>query len=134
MFYRAFGITLFAALSATPSPSLGQTNGDAATGEIVAIAHDGLPIYFEVHGKGDKFLMLGSGTAVPRLSWIGDADQPTLNGDKLTHMGEIVVRTRPELEAAGWDVRILPGRNHLDAAAPDVQVPLIKNWLKKVYR
>ena len=70
---------------------------------------------------------------MPRLTWIGDADQPTLNGKELTHMGELIVRNKPELEAAGWDVQILPGRNHLDAAAPDVQIPVIKNWLLKNY-
>ena len=71
---------------------------------------------------------------VPRLSWIGDADQPTLDGEKLTHMGEVVVRTKAELEAAGWDVLILPGRNHLDAGAPDVQVPVIEKWLAEISR
>ena len=55
---------------------------------------------------------------MPRLSWIGDADQPTMNGKPLTHMGKLVMRNKPELEALGWDVQILPGRNHLDALAP----------------
>ena len=70
---------------------------------------------------------------MPRLSWIGDADQPTMNGKPLTHMGKLVMRNKPELEALGWDVQILPGRNHLDALAPDVQVPVIKKWLLKNY-
>ena len=72
--------------------------------------------------------------SIPRLSWIGDADQPTLDGEKLTHMGQVVVGTKAELEAAGWDVLILPGRNHLDAGAPEVQVPVIKNWLAEISR
>lgn len=45
-------------------------------------------------------------------------------------MGEVIIRNRGELETAGWDVKILPGRNHLDAAAPDVQVQVIDDWLK----
>ena len=69
---------------------------------------------------------------IPRLNWIGDQDVPTLNGKPLTHMGEVIIRNRAELEAAGWDVRILPGRNHLDAAAPDVHIPVIDEWLSEV--
>ncbi len=72
--------------------------------------------------------------SIPRLTWIGDADQPTLDGEKLTHMGEVVVRTKAELETYGWDVLILPGRNHLDAGAPNVQIPVIKQWLAEISR
>ena len=71
---------------------------------------------------------------IPRLNWVGDQDVPTLNGKPLTHMGEVIIRNRAELEAAGWDVRILPGRNHLDAAAPDVHIPVIDEWLSEVLR
>ena len=52
----------------------------------------------------------------------------------IPHMGEVITNTRPELEAAGWDVQIIPGKNHLDGGAPDVQLPVIKNWLAKNYR
>lgn len=52
----------------------------------------------------------------------------------LGHMGEIIMRNKAELEQAGWDVQILPGKNHLDGGAPDVQVPVIKRWLDKNYR
>ena len=69
---------------------------------------------------------------IPRLNWIGDQDLPTLNGEPLTHMGEVIINNRDELEAAGWDVKILPGRNHLDGGAPDVQVQVIDEWLSKV--
>ena len=44
---------------------LSSVAGHAAT----AIAHDGLPIYFEVHGKGEKFLLLGPGTAL-HARWV----------------------------------------------------------------
>ena len=69
---------------------------------------------------------------MPRLNWIGDQDVPTLNGKALTHMGDVIIRNRAELEAAGWDVQLLPGRNHLDAAAPDVQIGVIAEWLGEV--
>ena len=71
---------------------------------------------------------------IPRLSWIGDQDLPTLNGQPLTHMGQLIVRNRAELEAAGWDVKIVPGKNHLDGGAPDVQVAVIDEWLSEVFR
>ena len=70
---------------------------------------------------------------MPRLSWIGDQDQVTLNAEKLTHLGQTVIKNRAELEKHGWDVIILPGRNHLDALMPAVQVPLIAKWLKDNY-
>ena len=69
---------------------------------------------------------------MPRLSWIGDQDLPTLNGEPLTHMGQTIMRTRAELEAAGWDVRIVPGKNHLDGGAAGVQAPLIGDWLSNL--
>ena len=71
--------------------------------------------------------------AMPRLSWIGDQDLPTLNGKPLTHMGQVIIDTRADLETAGWDVRIIPGKNHLDGGAPDVQAPLIDEWLSEVF-
>ena len=71
---------------------------------------------------------------IPRLNWIGDQDLPTLNGKPLTHMGQLIVRSRAELEAAGWDVKIIPGKNHLDGGAPDVQVAVIGEWLSEVFR
>lgn len=71
---------------------------------------------------------------IPRLNWIGDQDLPTLNGKPLTHMGQLIVRSRAELEAAGWDVKIIPGKNHLDGGAPDVQAAVIDEWLSRVFR
>ena len=71
---------------------------------------------------------------IPRLNWIGDQDLPTLNGEPLTHMGQLIVRSRAELEAAGWDVKIIPGKNHLDGGAPDVQAAVIEEWLSGVFR
>ena len=71
---------------------------------------------------------------IPRLNWIGDQDLPTLNGEPLTHMGRLIVRSRAELETAGWDVKIIPGKNHLDGGAPDVQAAVIDEWLSEVFR
>jgi hypothetical protein len=50
----------------------------------------------------------------PRLAYIGSVDRPDLDGVVLTDMGGTVDRTRAELEALGWEVRIDPGKNHLD--------------------
>jgi pimeloyl-ACP methyl ester carboxylesterase len=70
---------------------------------------------------------------IPRLSWIGDADQPTLNGKNLTHMGKVIADTRDELEEFGWDVLLLPGVNHLDGGAPAIHLPVISDWLRENY-
>ena len=89
--------------------------------------------YYEGLQRFDDRLIQGA-LDMPRLSWIGDQDQPTLNGKSLTHMGQLIMGTRTELEAAGWDVRIIPGKNHLDGGAPDVQATLIDEWLTAVFR
>ena len=51
---------------------------------------------------------------IPRLTYIGDSDRPNLNGTDLTDMGGTVMKNRGELERLGWEVRIDPGKNHLD--------------------
>ena len=89
-----------------------------------------LTYYEELQSFDDRSIQ--GALDIPRLNWIGDQDLPTLNGKPLTHMGELIMRNRPDLEAAGWDVRIIPGKNHLDGGAPDVQAPLIDEWLSKV--
>ncbi len=39
---------------------------------------------------------------------------------------------RDRLEAAGWRVVLLPGRDHLGAMHSDVTVPLLTSWLRSV--
>ena len=53
-------VLMFAVTASPASAEAGQ-----------AIAHDGSPIYFEVHGSGDEFLFLGPGTARPRVGMSG---------------------------------------------------------------
>ncbi len=89
--------------------------------------------YYEGLQSFDDRLIQGA-LKIPRLNWIGDQDQPTLNGEPLTHMGKVIMGNRAELEAAGWQVNIIPGKNHLDGGAPDVQIPVIRDWLTEMYR
>ncbi len=89
--------------------------------------------YYEGLQSFDDRLIQGA-LDIPRLNWIGDRDLPTLNGKPLTHMGQLIIRNRAELESAGWDVQVVPGKNHLDGGAPDVQVAVIDEWLSEVFR
>jgi pimeloyl-ACP methyl ester carboxylesterase len=58
----------------------------------------------------------------PRLCFVGADDQ---------FAARIILKTRPELEKVGWDVRILDGLNHQTAAADEVMIPLLHDWLKR---
>ena len=78
-----------------------------------ATAHDGSSIYFEVHGTGDKFLFLSLGTAAPRAIGAAPGLAPPEGAEQV---------------AAAWK------QAYIDAVVPDVQVPVIKNWLFKNYR
>ena len=59
--------------------------------------------------------------ACPRLCYIGSKD-------RTVKIGDIVKRTRSELEALGWEVRILDGLNHNQALLSPAVIPLLREW------
>ena len=59
---------------------------------------------------------------VPRLCYVGSKDD-TVN------IGDIVKRTRSELEALGWEVWILDGLDHQQAVLSPAVIPLLGDWL-----
>jgi hypothetical protein len=46
-------------------------------------------------------------------------------------IGEPLVRHRDALTAAGWDVQVLPGLDHLAAMHSSVVLPILSTWLRK---
>jgi hypothetical protein len=70
---------------------------------------------------------------VPRLAYAGENDEIDYGAE----WGGVTVRIAPplrehraELEAQGWAVRLLPGRDHISAMHSDVAVPLLTSWLR----
>ena len=68
---------------------------------------------------------------MPRLNWVGSDDVITL-GEYSVSYRETTLNNREELEAAGWDVIIVPDKDHQTASEVEVWAPLVHKWLKGV--
>ncbi|WP_457965904.1 alpha/beta hydrolase [Arthrobacter sp. D1-29] len=72
---------------------------------------------------------------LPRLAFAGAEDtidySPQWGGVRV-NIGEPLARHESELRETGWDVRVLPGLDHLGAMHSSVVLPILKDWLPKV--
>lgn len=71
---------------------------------------------------------------LPRLAFAGaedSIDYKPLWGGVLVRIGEPLARHQGTLTKAGWDVRVLPGLDHLGAMHSDVVLPILTDWLQK---
>ena len=70
-----------------------------------------------------------------RLAFAGAADRidygPAWDNVQV-RIGEPLAVHEHELTAAGWDVRVLPGLDHIGAMNSSVLLPLLQDWLRKV--
>jgi pimeloyl-ACP methyl ester carboxylesterase len=80
-----------------------------------------------------------SAAAVPddlrRLAFAGAEDKIDYSpqwGGVTVRIGEPLAAHRDELTAAGWDVRVLPGLDHLGAMHSSIVLPILVGWLRKV--
>jgi hypothetical protein len=76
-----------------------------------------------------------AGLTLPRLAYAGEADEIEYSprwGGVTVRIGGPLREHRDELEAAGWTVELLPGRDHLSAMHSDVAAPLLSGWLRRV--
>src|SRR5262249_5994526 len=67
----------------------------------------------------------------PRLCFVGSADaiQYGENWDNAyVDLAKPVINGRAELEALGWDVRVLDGLNHIQAMQAAQVVPILRSW------
>ncbi len=72
---------------------------------------------------------------MPRLAYPGDADEIPYSeqwGGVTARMAGPLREHRERLEAEGWRVELLPGRDHLGAMHSDVSVPLMTSWLRAI--
>ena len=68
----------------------------------------------------------------PRLCFVGSADEIQYGekwGGVLVSLAGPVIRERAQLEALGWDVRVLEGLDHTQAMQAAQVVPLLRSWL-----
>ncbi|WP_046498461.1 alpha/beta fold hydrolase [Streptomyces odonnellii] len=69
--------------------------------------------------------------ACPRLCFAGSADEIPYGeswGGVTVRIAAAVMSGRTELEAAGWDVRVLDGLDHTQAMQPANVLPVLKPW------
>jgi hypothetical protein len=71
---------------------------------------------------------------IPRLAFAG-ADDVIVYGARWGHarvdIGPALAANRKELEARGWTVEILPGKDHMSAMHAAVVLPLLREWLTR---
>lgn len=72
---------------------------------------------------------------LPRLAFAGSADTIDYGpawGNVQVRIGEPLAAHEHELTAAGWEVRVLPGLDHISAMNSSIVLPLLQDWLRKV--
>jgi pimeloyl-ACP methyl ester carboxylesterase len=70
--------------------------------------------------------------ACPRLCFVGTADEITYDerwGGVHVRLAGPVVSRRAELEALGWQVRVLEGLDHMQAMQAAQVLPILRPWL-----
>jgi len=68
----------------------------------------------------------------PRLCFVGSADEITYDqrwGGLRVSFADPVVSRRAELEALGWQVRVLDGLDHTQAMQAAAVLPILRPWL-----
>ena len=73
--------------------------------------------------------------ALPRLAFAGGDDQIDYSpqwGGVQVRIGAPLAERRDELVAAGWEVHVLPGLNHLSAMHSSVVLPILAGWLGRI--
>jgi pimeloyl-ACP methyl ester carboxylesterase len=73
----------------------------------------------------------------PRLCFVGSADEIQYGknwGDVFVSLAGPIVRGQAELEALGWDVRVLDGLDHMQVMQAAQVVPILRSWLAATVR
>ncbi|MFI6602496.1 alpha/beta fold hydrolase [Nonomuraea sp. NPDC050536] len=73
----------------------------------------------------------------PRLCFAGSADEIVYGerwGDAHVRIAAPIIERQAELEAVGWDVRLLDGLDHTQAMQPSNVLPILRPWLESRIR
>ena len=87
-------------------------------------------LYQALQGFDDRAAQ--SQVSCPRLCFVGSADEITYDerwGGVQVRLAGPVVSRRAELEALGWEVRVLEGLDHLQAMQASQVLPILRPWL-----
>ncbi|ACQ79818.1 conserved hypothetical protein [Beutenbergia cavernae DSM 12333] len=121
-----------AATPPEPAAEHEVTPGDWDTAEIRTDEQQTrqfVTLYEALQGFDDR--RVAEALTIPRLAFAGADDDisygPDWGGVRVP-IAETLRRTAPELEAAGWSVRLLDGLDHLGAMHADVVLPLLSEW------
>ncbi|GAA1712716.1 hypothetical protein GCM10009809_06050 [Isoptericola hypogeus] len=104
--------------------SVEMTRPPELTGQYVTL-------YESLEGFDDRASL---GLRVPRLVAVGADDDITYGpgwGDVEVVIAGAVAQHRAELEAHGWQVDVLPGKDHLSAMQADAVLPVLVPWLSR---
>ncbi|GAA1298958.1 alpha/beta hydrolase [Saccharothrix xinjiangensis] len=115
------------------SRALASVDQDALGASIPEEARAQLPQYatYYEHLQAFDDRAAQAELTLPRLCWVGGADEITAGPEKITHIGETVARHQRELEELGWEVEVLTGKDHLGAMAADVVLPRLSGFLDR---
>ena len=121
---------------APPSPPIEEVEpGDwdaAGVGAGPDVTGQFVVLYERLQGFDDRAAALG--LRIPRLAFAGATDDIAYDegwGDTVVRIAGALARTRPELEAAGWAVELLPGLDHLGAQHSASVLPVLLPWLER---
>jgi pimeloyl-ACP methyl ester carboxylesterase len=92
-----------------------------------------ITLYEPLQGFDDRAAL--DRISVPRLCFVGSKDEIQYGpswGDVFVSLAAPVARGRAELEALGWEVRVLDGLDHTQAMQAAVVVPILRPWLERV--
>jgi len=100
----------------------------------VALSKDQTQQFVTLYQALQGFDDCGAQTQIscPRLCFVGSADEIQYGkrwGDVLVSLAGPIVHRQAQLEALGWDVRVLDGLDHIQAMQATQVVPIIHSWL-----
>jgi pimeloyl-ACP methyl ester carboxylesterase len=87
-------------------------------------------LYQALRGFDDRAAQARVGC--PRLCFVGSADEIAYDrrwGGVVVRIAGPVLERRAELEALGWEVRVLDGLDHTQAMQPVNVLPILRPWL-----
>ena len=124
------------AAEAAPASNEDESDDDddddewSATGLAKDQAQQFLTLYEALRGFDDRAAQ--ARVRCPRLCFVGSADAIQYGkrwGDVYVSLAAPIVQGRAQLEALGWDVRVLEGLDHMQAMQAAQVLPILRPWL-----
>jgi pimeloyl-ACP methyl ester carboxylesterase len=119
----------------TATPPSGEPAGETDWSQVeVTLTEDQtrqfVTLYENLQDFDDRAAQARLGCS--RLCFVGSADEITYDqrwGGVRVSMADLVIGRRAELEALGWQVRVLEGLDHVQAMQAGQVLPVLRPWL-----